>query len=60
MVGRKFLFRGQWGPDTAAHRSPIPGDAEDEVGRGPRQLSCWVAALPTAGGGTGIPSKNFL
>jgi len=28
---------------------PIPGGAQGQVGWGPGQLSCWVAALPMAG-----------
>ena len=28
---------------------PIPGGAQGQVGWGPGQLSCWVAALPMTG-----------
>jgi len=29
---------------------PFPGGTQGQVGWGPGQLSCWVAALPTARG----------
>ena len=42
----------------------IPGGAQGQVGWGPGQLSCCVAALPTAQGGIGwalrsLPTQPF-